>query len=457
MCLLMCPAGTLHYAVAHSRLLAPFGARQLAFSALAPPSAAVLAADPAAFRGGVVASGRVAVPTGGQWASVRVAPPCAAAALCQLSLHALHGGTDYVVFLVGESAAGAVDPVPAQLSVTTAPATSAPALLPGSGPSNVTDSGFAVQLSTDSAGAVYFALLKAKPGEEAAAAGGDVPPGSWSQLASLMAPDGGSANRRLLSSPGLGLGHAAGAARVPAGRQLAAADNSSGIQPGSLVAPACYPANRSCSLAPPTEVFGGVAGWDSGFDVLASGCLPVPAAGRRLALPPFSGLQNDTLYHIVLATEDTAVPQPNRMQPPTAFAVRTVDLSAPRLACGFPMASNITPTGFALSALLTKPGASVRYVVLPAAEAGTPPTAEEVARGSGPGGTAPAAAGNLTAWGHLPWEAPPQAGSWAGDPRRLWAAVTGLQGSENYTAFLLVAAAGNGGSPGQSGTLASLR
>jgi hypothetical protein len=386
---------------------------------------------------------------------VRVAPPCAAAALCQLSLHALQGGTDYVVFLVGESAHGALDPVPAQLSVTTAQATSAPALLPGSGPSNVTDSGFAIQLSTDAAGAVYFALLKAKPGEEAAVAGSDVPPGGWSQLASLVAPDGGSTLRRLLSSPGLGLRHASGAARVPAGRQLAAADNSPGIQPGSLVAPACYPANRSCSLAP-TDVFGDVDGWDS-FDVLASGCLPVPAAGRRLALPPLGGLQNDTPYHLVLATEDTAVPQPNRMQPPAVFAVRTVDLSAPRLACGFPLASNITPTGFALSALLTKPGALVRYVVLPAAEAGTPPTAEEVARGSGPGGTAPAAAGNLTAWGHLPWEAPPRAGSQAGDPRRLWAAVTGLQGGENYTAFLLVAAAGNGGSPGQSGTLASLR
>ena len=116
-----------------------------------------------------------------------------------------------------------------------------------------------------------------------------------------------------------------------------------------------------------------------------------------------------------------------------------MDLSAPRLACGFPLATNVTSTSFALSALLSKAGASVHFVVLPAGAAA--PTAAEVLSGSGSGGAVPAAAGNLTRSGWLPWEAAPAAGG-AGDARKAWAPVGGLQGGGNYMAFFTLSTDG---------------
>lgn len=442
------PAGTLFYAVAYDSLLAPYGASQLAFGPLVPPSSAVVSANPAAFLGGLVANGSVAVAEAGRWVTVRVQPPCVGA-LCQHSLYALQGAMPYRVYLVAVDGYGSADPAPAVAAFTTAPATAAPALLPPSGPANVTDSGFGVAVSTDAAGAAYFLLVTPKPG--AAVRDARVAPGQWRQLEEL--PDRGQRRRRLAGVDGAALGAVSswpvGANIAARGQQRALLQESSAVAPGSLVAPTCYPANRTCSLAPADAFASLAAQLSASYDVVTSVCLPVPAAGQPLSLPAFSGLQNNTLFYLLLATEDRAVPQPLRLQPPAVYAVRTVDLSAPQLACGFPTATNITATGFLLSAMLTKPGASVFYVVLPAAAAASaPPLAADVLRGTASGGGVAAAAGNLTRWGALPWEGEPAGGG--GDARKLWAPVGGLQGGGNYTAFFAVTLDGTTPAPGDA-------
>ncbi len=430
----------------YDTLLAPLGASQLAFRAATPPSSAVLAAAPAAFVGGLVAAGNVSVGEAGQWVTARVEPPCVGE-LCRLSVHALQGGTAYRIFLVAVDSFGVADPAPAVATVTTAAAT-APALLPGTGPSDISNTSCAAAASMDAAGGLYYLLAAPKPGSTAAPAA-DVAPGEWAAVDSWV--ESGS-RRRLFSQAGPGISRAGGwrgalTSQLPAGRHLLDNSTAPAVAPGSLVAPVCYPANRTCSLAAATAFAGVQPLADGQWDVLASGCLPVPQAGAAQALPPFSGLQNNTLYYLLLGSEDSGVPQPNRAAPAAAYAVRTVDLSAPAVACGFPVATNITATSFALSALLTKPGASVWYVVLPAAAAGTIPSAQEVLQGKGAGGAAPAAAGNLTRWGSLPWEAEPGADG-SRDAHKLWATVGGLQGGGNYTAFLAVSLDGSAPAPG---------
>ena len=425
----------------YDTLLAPLGASQLAFRAAMPASAAVISAAPDAFVGGLVAAGNVSVTDARQWVTARVQPPCVGQ-LCQLSLHALQGGTAYRVFLVAVDSFGVADPAPAVVTVTAATAT-APVLLPGSGPSNISDSGFTAAASLDAAGGLYYLLAAPKPGSTAPPAA-DVAPGEWAAVGSWM--EVGS-RRRLLSGAGAAVSSAAAWSAAPASRQLLGNASSPAVAPGSLVTPVCYPANQTCGLTA-AKAFAGVQPLADGqWDVFSSGCLPVPQAGATQALPSFSGLQNNTLYYLLLGSEDSGVPQPNRAAPVAAYAIRTIDLSAPAVACGFPLATNITATGFALSALLTKPGASVWYVVLPAAAAGATPSAQEVLQGKGGGGTAAAAAGNLTRWGSLPWEADPGADG-GRDARKLWAPVGGLQGGGNYTAFLTVSLDGSAPAPG---------
>jgi hypothetical protein len=444
-------AGTLHYAVAYDRLFAPYGAYQLAFAALTPPSSAVVAADPAAFVGGLVANGSVAVAEAGSWLSVRVNPPCVGL-LCRQSLHGLQGGTAYRIFLVAVDGYGVADPAPAVATVATAPASEAPALLPPSGPANITDSGFSMAVRTEAAGGAYYLLLAPKPGTSLPPAAADVPPGSWALLGSLTT---GSSQRRLTSAGSTSAAALAGAL-LPQRRQLLA--EAAEAVPGSLVAPTCYPTNQTCSQAP-VAAFAGVAGLAAGFTTVAAGCAPVPAAGQPLALPTFTGLANNSLYFLLVATEDRGVPTPLRAAPPAVFAVRTVDLSAPRFACGFPVATNITSSGFSLSAMLTKPGASVFYVLLPSSAAATAPSALEVLQGTGAGGTTAASSGNLTRWGALPWEAAPagigSAAAAAADASKLWAPVAGLQSGVNYTAFLTLSIDGN--APVTGGPVAVVR
>lgn len=431
--------GTMHYVVVYDQQLVPFGGGSVVFDTAPPSSAAVLAAAPAAFLGGVVASGRsVAVEQARQWHKLSLQPPCVAN-LCEKSLYGLQGRTGYRIYLVGVDSQGVPDPAPAMAAFTTAPGPGAPALLVPTGPANISATSFGMAVSTDAAGAVYFALLTAKPGTAVPDPG--VAPGSWKAVAGLAA---GSTRRRLQQL------HSARGSRQAAARQLAdaAANGSLVLATGSLVAPACPP-GPACAAAPSTALagLGDLAGT---YDTVASGCARVPAAGQALALNMFEGLQNNTVYWLLLATEDVAG---HVGQAPTAWAVRTVDLSAPRFACGFPLASNITATSFALAVLLTKPAEAVFYVVLPAGQAAAAPSAEEVLQGRGPSGAAAAAAGRLAQAGWLPWEAAP--GS-AGDPRRLWANVTGLASGGNYTAFLVLATAADGGAPVAGSGVASL-
>ena len=91
----------------------------------------MVAANPVAFLGGLVANGSVAVGEAGSWLRVSVSPPCVGA-LCKQSLSGLQGGTPYRIYLVAVDSYGVADPAPAVATVATAPASEAPALLPGS-------------------------------------------------------------------------------------------------------------------------------------------------------------------------------------------------------------------------------------------------------------------------------------------------------------------------------------
>lgn len=429
--------------VAHQQLFAAYGDRRLAFGALAPSSRAVLAANPAAFLGGLVANGSVAVPAGGQWTSLTVQPPCVAA-LCKQSLHGLQGGTAYTVFLVAVENSGAVDAVPTAANMTTAPV-EAPALLPATAPANITASAFGMSISMEAAGGVYYLLVAAKPGASAAANSADVAAGSWARLQSLV-PDE-SSSRRLLaagSRAGTPASSHSGGSSAAARRRLLPADTA--VQPGTIVDSSCSAANQTCTLAP-AAVFSSIPELASTFDTVRSGCLVVPEAGKVVALPAFSGLQNNTVYFLLLATEESNVQEPAPRAPPAVFAVHTVDLSAPQLACGFPIAANITSSSFSLAAMLNKPGATAAYVVLLGTAALTAPTAQQVLQGTGAGGAAVAAAGSLSNSGWLPWEAFPASGQ-ARDARKMWAEVTGLQGGSNYTAFIALTENGDTPLPG---------
>lgn len=365
-------------------LFSQYGRYNLAFALLPLTSAAVIGARPADFVGGVVASGRVANVTAGTWQTVSVRPPCVAD-LCQQSLAGLTGATPYQV---GDDSGGPLhgDPLPAArlpplrvpssqvrsplelqvylavagsgwqassppavVNFTTAPVESGPPLLPPTGPSNITASGFSLTANSLAAGGVYWEVLQAEPGISNTA----VPPGSWIELPALPTAQ----RRRLQALQG---GRVAGWAH---GRGLAASSNPvlpAIPAPGSLAAPVCPAGNSTCSTS---NVFAGVTGISS-FIRVAAGCTPLPAAGTPAALPPAAGLQNNTLYYVLLSTEDRALPAPNRLSPPAVYVVHTIDLSAPTLMCGFPAVTGITAGGFTVSAVLTKPGAA-SYVVLP--------------------------------------------------------------------------------------------
>ena len=206
-------------------------------------------------------------------------------------------------------------------------------------------------------------LLVAKP--TAGLAEPQVDPGRWTSIASLPTSSSGSSRRQLLEAVECAACEASESwgADFPGRRLLE--DASSTVTPGSLVLPTCYPANISC-LATPASVFSRVPGL-AGFDVVASGCTPVPAASHTVSLPAFTGLTNNTVYYLMLATEDRLVPAPNILSVPTMYAVKTVDLSAAKFACGFPTVTNITSSGFSVSAMVTKQ-AWAFFVVLPTSQ-----------------------------------------------------------------------------------------
>jgi hypothetical protein len=288
------------------------------------------------------------------------------------------------VFLVSKDLFGNVDPSPLMVPLTTAADTSAPAVLAPSGPNSITASSFRVNLTMDATGGVYYMVLTAKP--SAAVGEPDVNPGNWTvlerlpsagrrRLLSLLGSTGSTGPWQQLSSRGCSgegssgdVGGLAGLVASKDGPSRGLLEGSSSTpSPGSLVLPTCYPSNITCGSTP-TSAFARVAGL-SAFDVLGSGCTPAPAAGQVFSLPAVTSLQNNTLYYVLVATEDRLVPSPNIEKEPTIFAIRTVDLSAAKLACGFPTVTNITSSGFTISVMLTKQ-AWAFYVVLPTSQVG---------------------------------------------------------------------------------------
>ncbi|GAB4820895.1 hypothetical protein N2152v2_007941 [Parachlorella kessleri] len=429
--------GTVFYAVMHASMYTQYGPYNLAFESLEPSSSDVLEANTASFTGGLVANGTFSVDAANEWAIVRIQPPCAGS-LCQQSVYGLLGGTSYKVFMVSKDLQGNLDPSPLMLPLTTAPDTTAPALLPASGPASITATSFGYSLSMDAAGGAYYMLLVAKP--TAGLAAPQVDAGKWTSIASLPTASSGNRRRQLRGAVECAACEAseAGEADFPGRRLLAGASGTT--NPGSLVFPTCYPANISC-LSTPASIFSRVPGL-AGFDVVASGCTPVPAASQAVSLPAFTGLTNNTVYYLLLATEDRLVPSPNIQSAPEMYAVKTVDLSAAKFACGFPTVTNITSSGFAVSAMVTKQ-AWAFFVVLPTSQVATAPSATDILQGQGSSGQSVAAAGNMTRAGALPWEAGD-----AKDTRKLWASVSGLQSGVSYTAFVTLSMDGNSPLPG---------
>jgi hypothetical protein len=431
-------AGTVRYVVQHASVTTPYQGSELYFAALPPAAGALLSVDPAAFLGGVVAVGEVEAAAPGEWTAATVQPPCAPP-LCNLSLHALLPNTCYQVLLLAEDSFGNSDAAPAVLPLTTAAGGGGPALLPPSGPANVTGSGFDVAVSMDGAGAIYYMLLSPRPGAGAGVAG--LAAGTALLLDALPRP-----RRRRQLAWRAGSGGRAGGRRLD---QDGRGDGGIMPPPGSLLPRTCPLAARACGQTAAAAFAPALAGLASVYSSVAAGCAPVPVAGQPLALPTFQGLQNDTTYFLLLSTESlqAGAPPPPPPPPPTTtvFAVRTVDLSPPRQACGFPAVTNISSRGFALSVMLTKPAAAF-FVAVPGEQAGAPPSAADVLQGRGPGGGAAAAFGRLSpasVWGSgFPWEA--QANSSAsggslplgGDELKMWSNVTTLVGGSAYTVSL---------------------
>lgn len=422
-------AGTLYYAVVLDSLLAPAGlAGSVAYSTLPLTSDTVVQAAPDAFVGGLVANGSVAVSASGAWHRLSVRPPCVSAALCAQSLYALRSSTAYRAFIVSEDQHQGLDPVPVEVAFSTPAGPVAPVLLPPTGPGDIGATSFNMQLAADAAGGVNWMLVTGLA--NASLPEPSIGPGGWQQVAAL--PTGGSGTEQGSGS---------------------SASNSTAFIPGQLVPDTCPPANATCA-GQPAAAFDSIPGLASSFEMLGSGCAALRTAGQPLALPTFQGLSNNTLYYVLLSAHSELASTGNQSAPPLSavYAVKTIDTSPPRMDCGFPLASNITSTSFALSAMLTKPAGAVFFVVLPADRAGMPPSAGAVVSGRGSDGAPAAAAGRLLQGGWLPWEAAPSSGG--GNARKQWAAVSGLAGGGNYSAFLVVST--DGSTPAPGATVATL-
>ena len=245
---------------------------------------------------------------------------------------------------------GVPSATPTTLPFATPAVASGPALLPPTGPANISANEFQAEATMDAAGSLYYMVLTAQPGAQLPDPGLEA--GTWAAVAALPAPADRRRRRALQMQTGV-----AGSTTAH-GRRLgeAAAQSAERVSPHT-----CPPAAAACSTPLATVFPEAVAG--GAYRIVTSGCASAPYAGRPASLPGITGLQNGTVYYLLLASEGGGMAPAARMQPPAVYAVRTVDLSPPRFACGFPAVTNITSTGFAVSALLTKP-APVQFVVV---------------------------------------------------------------------------------------------
>ncbi len=91
-------------------------------------------------------------------------------------------------------------------------------------------------------------------------------------------------------------------------------DNSSvgAVGTAGTLGPTCNSLNVSCKTTPAAAIAN--AGTSlSGLNVLGSGCLLLPHAGYNVSLPSIvADLNMNSLFQLLVVTEDTLYPTPNR-------------------------------------------------------------------------------------------------------------------------------------------------
>ncbi len=100
---------------------------------------------------------------------------------------------------------------------------------------------------------------------------------------------------------------------MPACRRLQQDNSSAGaVGTACTLGPTCNSLNVSCKITPAAAITD--AGTSlSGLNVLESGCLLLPEAGSNVSLPStVADLDMNSLFQLLVVTEDTLYPTPNR-------------------------------------------------------------------------------------------------------------------------------------------------
>ncbi|KAL0035306.1 hypothetical protein WJX77_000193 [Trebouxia sp. C0004] len=415
--------GTVFYGIYYASFYTQYVQMLAAYGLAAPTSEEILEISPSSFQGALAGSGSLSVPHAYTLTSGLVEPLCSGA-ICQQSIYALAPNTPYQVWLVAVDIAGNAQAVPTLVPVQTAPDTSPPALLAGSGPGSVTTSSFDAAFSIDTAGAIYYVITNlssssasVQPGSAVSVSGGfgeltpaptaesdyssqsvtieggdttievDFPTGrrlagQSDDTASDAGPDMGVTPWHSGGSTGSGTGAVSGAAlsqdwQDSVTRRRLQQDNSSAGAVGTActLGPTCNSLNVSCKISPTAAITN--AGTSlSGLNVLGYGCLLLPDAGSNVSLPStVADLNMNSLFQLLVVTEDTLYPTPNRSPQTNIFLIRTVDHTPPTFTGGTPYVQNIQATAFDVVVQQNKTG-RVYYVVVEQGAAA--PTVDQV-------------------------------------------------------------------------------
>ncbi|DBA74581.1 TPA: hypothetical protein ACH3X2_009453 [Trebouxia sp. C0005] len=415
--------GTVFYGIYYASFYTQYVQLLAAYGLAAPTSEEILEISPSSFQGALAGSGSLSVPHAYTLTSGLVEPLCSGA-ICQQSIYALAPNTPYQVWLVAVDTVGNAQAVPTLVPVQTAPDTSPPALLAGSGPGSVTTSSFDAAFSIDTAGAIYYIITNLSsssasvlPGSAVLVSGGegeltpaptaendyssqsvtiegvdttievDFPTGRrLTGQSDDAAADAGADmgvtpwHGEVSTESGMG---AVSRAALPQDWQDSVIhrrlqqDNSSAGAVGTActLGPTCNSLNVSCKITPAAAITN--AGTSlAGLNVLGSGCLLLPDAGSNVSLPStVSDLNMDSLFQLLVVTEDTLYPTPNRSPQTNIFLIRTVDHTPPFFTGGTPYVQNIQATAFDVVVQQNKTG-RVYYVVVEQDAAA--PTVEQV-------------------------------------------------------------------------------
>ncbi|GMH36388.1 hypothetical protein BSKO_04256 [Bryopsis sp. KO-2023] len=115
---------------------------------------------------------------------------------------------------------------------------------------------------------------------------------------------------------------------------------------------------------------------------IANGCVEVPRLSKTTTIYLNNTLSNDTVYKVMVITEDTWMPIPNRSLFPFEFLVRTADKRAPSFIKATPLVANVSYTTFDVLLSLNEEGL-VFYAVT--GEGEPVPTVDEIMTGTGEG------------------------------------------------------------------------